>query len=299
MKLIRMAGLVLLAGFGLSVDAAHAAAEHPQSKASNASTSSQVPAQDKEAAGLMDYHRHHHHGGVVEFVTLSLDTLGVDDAKHSQIEQVQSDLNRQFAPARQADKELLLTLADGIAAGSVDSVKVEAAIAKVSAASDAAHQASIDTLNKLHAILSPAERAALADKVQAHWAVWREVNHAEVPGGQQHGGRLAELTEELGLSPDQVSKISAAFPTALGKRPSHLDPKQGDAHVNHLATAFAAATFDAKSALPTNIHLASHGAERMALFYETAAPVLTPEQRTKLAEELHEYETDEPVIAGK
>ncbi len=79
-----------------------------------------------------------------------------------------------MAPAREAEKSLLLTLADGIAAGTMDKVKVDAAIATLTTAADAAHEASVDTLNQLHAILSPAERAALVDKVQAHWEVWRQ-----------------------------------------------------------------------------------------------------------------------------
>jgi Spy/CpxP family protein refolding chaperone len=295
-----MAGLAIVAGFGLSVAAAHAAAESSPSKASNDSTTGAAPAEDKEASGLMDYHRHHHHGGVTQFVAMGLDTLGVDDAKRPAIEMLQSDLRAHMASAREAEGNLLLTLATGVAAGTVDKGTVDASIAKLTTASEAAHDASLDTLNKLHAILSPAERAALVDKVQAHWEVWRQVNHEEVPGGKQHGGRLAELTEELSLTPDQVNKISASYPKALAGRTGRLDPKKGNDYVGSFSTAFAADSFDAKS-LTSNVnpHLASHGATRMALFYETVTPVLTPEQRAKLAEDLREYGNDQPAASEK
>jgi len=69
-----------------------------------------------------------------------------------------------------------------------------------------------------------------------------------------------------------------------------FDPKRGEAHVQAFATAFAADSFDAKSIKSNaNGHLASRGATRMALFYETVAPLLTAEQRTKLAAELREH----------
>ncbi len=300
MRLIEMAGLALIAGFGLSVAATHAAAQSSPSTATNQATTSVAPAEDKEALGLMDYHRHHHYGGVTQFVAMGLDTLGEDDAKSPEIDKLQNDLQAQMASTRAAEKDLFLTLATGVAAGTVDKGAVDASIAKLTAASEAAHGASLDTLNKLHAILSPTERADLADKVQAHWEVWRQANHEDAPGGRQRGGRIAQLTEELSLTPEQVNQISASFPKALARRRSRLDPKKGRNYVSSFATAFAADSFDAKALMSrVNPHLAGHGATRMALFYETATPVLTPEQRTKLAEDLREYGSDQAAASGK
>jgi Spy/CpxP family protein refolding chaperone len=288
MRFLSMTGLALVAGFGLSVAGTHAA--QAPSPAGGASTSSATAAEDQAAAELKEHHRHHHHGGVTRFIAMSLDTLGTDDAKRPQIEQLQRDLHTQMAPAREAEERLQLALADGVAAGTVDAVKVDAAIANLTTAADAAQSTSLDTLNKLHAILSPVERAALVDKVQAHWEVWRQVNHEEEPGGRERGGRLAELTQEVSLTPDQVTRISAALHTALAGLSGKFDPKRGEAHVQAFATAFAADSFDAKSIKSNaNGHLASRGATRMALFYETVAPLLTAEQRTKLAAELREH----------
>jgi Spy/CpxP family protein refolding chaperone len=239
---------------------------------------------------LKEHHRHHHDGGVTKFIAMSLDTLGTDDAKRPQIEQLQSDLHAQMAPGREAEQSLQLELADGITAGTVDTVKVDAAIARLTTAADTEQAASLDTLNKLHAILSPSERAALVDKVQAHWEVWRQVNHEEQPGGRERGGRLAELTEEVSLTPDQVTKISAALHTAMAGLSDKFDPKKGEAHVHAFSTAFAGRSFNAKAVRSSaNAHLASRGATRMALFYETVTPLLTQEQRTKLAAELREH----------
>ena len=177
---------------------------------------------------------------------------------------------------------------------------MDAAIANLTTAADSVHEASFETLNKLHGILSPSERAALVDKVQAHWEVWRQVNHEEEPGGRERGGWLAGLTEELSLTPDQVNKISAALHTAPAGLHGKFDPKKGEAHVHAFSTAFVGDSFDPKSVRSNaNAHLASRGATRMALFYETVTPLLTPEQRTKLAEHLREHASYQSVISGK
>jgi Spy/CpxP family protein refolding chaperone len=295
-----MTGLALVAGFGLSAATAPAAQKPSPPTSRGASTSSAALADDEAASALRQYHRHHHRGGVTSFVAMSLDTLGTDEAKTPQVDKLHSDLHAQMAPAREAEKSLLLTLTDGIAAGTIDKVKVDAAIATLTTAADTEHVASVETLNQLHAILSPAERAALVDKVQAHWEVWRQANHEEAAGRRERGGRLANLTEQLSLAPDQVNKISAALQTARTGRPVEFDPKKGEADVEAFSKAFASDSFDAKSlTLKANADLASYGATRMALFYETVTPLLTPEQRTKLAEHLREHASYQSATSGK
>jgi len=235
----------------------------------------------------------------MKFIAMSLDTLGVDDAKRPEIEKIQSDLRAQMAPARDAEKELLTILAAGIDAGKIDTAKVDAGVAKVAAAAGEAHAAGQDALNKLHDTLSPAERAALVDKVEAHWTVWRDVN-PEGNSTDQKNSRLTELTEEVNLTPDQVKKISGALDAAKPASAGKLDAKAVDSHIQAFMTAFTADKFDAKS-LPAspNSSIAGHGSSRMANFYETAAPVLTPDQRTQLAQHLREHANYVPAISGK
>jgi Spy/CpxP family protein refolding chaperone len=231
---------------------------------------------------------------------MSLDTLGADDAKRPQIEKIKDDLKAQMAPARDAEKDVLTTIAAGVAAGNVDKAKVDAAIAKETAASEAAHGASVDALNKLHAILSPAERSALADKVQAHWEVWHQVNSDAPSGGHEPGSHLGALAERLSLTPDQVNKISAALKTSMAGLSSKFDPKAADAHVQAFCTAFESDSFDAKSVTANaNGHIAGQGVRRTAVFYETVTPLLTPGQRTKLADRLREHTSHEQAASAK
>src|SRR5258708_12445966 len=127
MRFFRLTGLALIFGFGLSAAAAHAQAPSP-APAGGAPTPSASPADDQAALELKEHDRHHHHGGVTKFIAMSLDTLGTDDTKRPQIEKLQSDLHAQMASAREAEKNLLLTLADGTAPPTADPPKLDPAI---------------------------------------------------------------------------------------------------------------------------------------------------------------------------
>jgi Spy/CpxP family protein refolding chaperone len=275
-------GLTLTASVGLGLAFAGAA-------------STPTPTDDPAGAELREHHRHHHHGGVMAFIAMGLDTLGTDVTKRPQVEQLQNDLRAQMVPARDAEKGLLLALADGVAAGKIDTRTVDDAITKATAASAAAHEASLEALNQLHALLSPAERAALVGKVQAHWAVWHEANPDNASGGHAHGDRLAALTKHLGLTPDQVSKISAALDSSKAGS-GKFDANEVEQRVQAFSTAFESNSFDAMSlGAPVAGPMSSHGATRMAAFYEAVAPVLTPDQRAKLAEHLRQHANYVPV----
>jgi len=201
-----------------------------------------------------------------------------------------------MAPARDAEHDLLSTIADGVAAGKIDTAKADASVAKVATASAAIHASTIDSLTQLHDALSPIERATLVDKVKAHWEVWHKVNADEKAGSTEKGSHLAKLTELLSLTPDQVDKIT----TALGSDPPvtpQNDPKAVEAYIQAFGTAFVADKFDPKAIAPSATaaagHVARHGGARLARFYEAITPVLTPEQRTKLAAHLRERLTDQ------
>jgi Spy/CpxP family protein refolding chaperone len=234
------------------------------------------------------------------FLSMSIDSLGVSDTERANIEKIQADLLAKEEPVHLAQKTLLGVLGDGVAAGKIDTAKVDGAITQIDTASTAAESASADALNQLHAALTAPERTALMQKLEAHWSVWKKAN-ADAPAptaaGKPATDRLASLTKDLDLSQDQSDKIRTglAASRANDKDPK-IDPSDVDAHLKSLSTAFQADTFDAKSlngGVLGETHLASRGAKAMARFYEAAVPVLTPDQRTKLAARLHDHSAQE------
>lgn len=270
-----------------------AAAESPEAAA----------AESKEVADeLRDHHRHHHHGGVAMFVAMAIDTLGLPPEKKAQVDRIQSDLHAKMAPARDAEHDLLQIIADGTAAGKIDAAKADAALAKLGTASAGIHTAVADSLTQLHDALSPVERQTLVDKVKAHWEVWQEVNSEDKNQPKDRETHLQRLTQRLSLTPDEVDKMTKALGTPPAPT-AQTDTKAVDAHVNAFCAAFVADKFDPKSfdkeATAAAGHTARHGAGRMVKFYEAVVPVLTPDQRTKLADHLKERLADQHGSSAK
>jgi Spy/CpxP family protein refolding chaperone len=285
---------------GLALVAALAFAACATAPTSGVQAADVPPADDRASVELREHHWHQHRGGVAQFIAMSLDTLGADDAKAPQIEMLQGELQACMARSGGRQEKLHLLLADGIAAGVIDAPQVDATIAQMTVAAAEVHDCSAGALNRLHAILSPVERAELVEKVQAHWEVWRHVNHDEQADGREPGGRLARLGEELSLAPDQIDRMSSALHTALAGLSGRYERNKVEAHVQAFAAAFPRDSFDAKSITPNaNAQFVSHGATQMAIFYETVTPLLTPEQRAMLADHLRKHAGQQPAISAK
>ncbi len=251
-------------------------------------------AEEEDAtAGLIEHHRHHHHGGVTLLIAMSLDTLGLSPEQRPAVEKIRSDLHARMEPARAAEQNLLGTLADGLAAGVIDPAKVDAAVAQLTSAAANVHDASTDALNQLHGVLTPPQRAALVDKLEAHWSVWQRANTDE-------DDHLTQLTADLALTPDQIDKIRGSQAEAMKAVP-RFDPQEITAHVRAFGDAFRSQTFDAKTLTTggaATAHMVGWGAAHMAHFIESVSPVLTPEQRGKLAQTLRLHANHNPSANG-
>jgi len=253
--------------------------------------------EDTEDSQDLKAHHRHHHGGFAHFVSLAIETIGITPEQQAQVDKIKAELHAKTQPVRDAQKVVLLALADGVAAGTVDTAKVDAAIAGVSSAAAQIHGATAAELNELHAVLRPEQRAALVDKVEAHWLVWKESNGDHVAAAKEHeeGGHIAHLAKAIGLTNDQVERLKASFQSSMdahAQAHGKWDPAAAEAHMKAFGTAFAADTFDANSLTTSDAahtSMATWGVNRMARFYEALAPVLTPDQRTKVADRLREH----------
>lgn len=291
MRLRNFVGMALISGVGLGC-AAH-------TTASGAPLTEDQFADDEPTAELREHYRHHHRGGVAQFIAMSLDTLGNDDAQRPQVEKLQQALSQCLAPTRDSEKKVVLASAEGIAAGAIETVKLDEAIAELNSTSSTVFECSIDALNELHALLTPWEREVVADKLEAHWEVWRQVNDEAEGGSRAKGGRLDDLDEELTLTTTQVEQISAALKKAFAHT-GQFEAKRAAASVQAVATAFVLKTFDARKVVPdASGQFTAHGARQMALFYETVTPLLTPDQRTTLAAILREHASHPNILSAK
>jgi len=239
---------------------------------------------DDEVAGLLEHHRYHHHGGVTLFIAMSLETLGVSPEQSAVVEKIRDNLNADMEAARQAEQVLVATLADGLKSGRFDSGKVDAALVNVTAAAAQVDTGSTDALNQLHAALTPAQREALIDKVEAHWAVWKRANGGDPEPRDRRGVQLAILESDLALTPDQTTKIRAALADDMKGVPP-LDQQRVSAHLRAFGDAFQADSFDAKTVKTgqaADEQLVRWGAVHLVHVIESMSAVLTADQRTEL-----------------
>lgn len=280
MRIPNLMGLALVAGVGLG------ACAHSNQRGASAD---EDDSEEQLATELREHHRHHHRGGVTQFMAMSLDTLGEDDAQRPQLETLRGSLRTCLSPVREVETQLVLVYADGLGQPAMPSAEIDLAIARLEQASRAVTGCSLDTMNRLHALLTPAEREVVADKVQAHWEIWREVNLEEDAGGRTPGSRLADLGEELNLGAAQLEQMSAALTVSFGKLQQY-EVKPAQAQVLAFAAAFTFDTFEAGKVLAgAGEPFAAQGARRMATFYQTVSPLLASAQRAELAELLREH----------
>jgi Spy/CpxP family protein refolding chaperone len=243
----------------------------------------------------LESHHRHNHAGFAGLVMDAVETLGVTADQEATIDKIKGEFHKKMKPVREANKAVINLLADGVAAGKIDTAKVDAAVAKATADSTAAHGATDDLLNDLHKALKPEQRVALVDKLDAQWAVWKEANAGvQAVDNGKPDGHLTHLAKELSLTDDQVAKVKASLDGAKdAKKP--FDTAAADTHFKEFSAAFGAEGFDAKklaAATAEGPHLVQWGAARMARFYEALTPVLTPDQRTKVADKLRQRASD-------
>jgi Spy/CpxP family protein refolding chaperone len=289
-RMLTMAVLAAgLAGLVVGGCASTAAPRQTAAPAPEASVAAPPAPEDEVSSGLEEYHRYHH-GGVVRFIALSLDTLAVAPEQRQAIERVRRDLRVAMEPTRMAEAALLTTLADEVGQSTVDSAKVEGAAGEVAATVPQRREAIATSLNQLHDVLTPPQRATLTDKIEAHLVVWQQQN---LDGGppDRPGGHLGELTADLGLTGEQA----ANFRTAMASREPHpgFDNERTVSDLRAFADAFRRDTFDARAmALPFDARVVGWGAVHLARVVEAMAPILNDEQRALLQQKLRDHATD-------
>ena len=267
----------------------------PQASAAPAAPPAAQPPSNPQGAEMAEgeEHREHHHAGVPGLILMSLKELDLSADQQAAVEKIRADLVAKLEPAKAAGNDLANTLADGVAAGKLDRAKDDAAIGKLVTQAQGTHDASLTALNQLHAALTAPQRAKLVDEVQAHWEKWKEAHGRDEADDKQHRpGYLLGLVREMGLTQDQADKIKTAFHDKMKAGPQDPAHKEVQDHLQAFATAFKADTFDAKKlsgAKAANGQMARWGATRRARFLEAATPVLTPDQRTKLAQTIRDH----------
>lgn len=214
------------------------------------------------------------------------------------VDGILAELSQKSEPIRQARAEGAKELAKQVRAGQVDRAALEARRDAMAKAGEAMVPAFQDAANKLHAALDANQRAELVEKLREHRG---RGHHAEGnhhgPGGQMGMmgpmGQMKEMAERIGITEEQRGQIREAMKASWEKHREQKEDmrakfEEGREKMRAFADAFVSDSFDAKKfefpGPPGG--MMRHGGDRMVKFVETAMPILTPEQRAKLADEI-------------
>jgi hypothetical protein len=215
------------------------------------------------------------------WVTAALEGMNLRADQRAAIEQLKTDTKTRSAPALAAHDRLMEAVATSVEAGRVDHATLDPLVTATQAAGEANRPSFEDAANRLHAILDQGQRQQLVNSI-------REKLHSGHGFGHMGQDHLAQIGAELGLTDDQTSTIHAKF-EALRDSERATEP-QGEgfrahfAHMKAVADAFVSDSFDAH-ALGVGEHLRPPMfAGKILSRIEVALPVLTPAQRTHLAE---------------
>ena len=252
--------------------------------------------QSKVAIATPAHRRRHRRGGVTLLVAMSLETLGLPHEKRAAVEEIRLDLHTRIHTALAANQVLVNTLADCLTAAAFDPSAVETAVSNAEASGLIVYEASTDALNRLHDVLTAADRAALLAQVESNLPVWQRVNAQENPADMAENGHLVALIANLGLTRAQANYIRSRTGDSLINTPES-DAEDGAARLRGFEDAFLAEQFEAHSltrASDVNMYLPFWGAQRLRRFIEVASLILNAKQRTSLAQRLRELPVQDP-----
>ncbi|HEY4014767.1 MAG TPA: Spy/CpxP family protein refolding chaperone [Polyangiaceae bacterium] len=238
------------------------------------------------AQGAHHGHKGHHREGLIH-EALKLDSL--TSAQRTAIEKLVDQKRAASAPVRAADAQVLTALAKQVEQATVDANALAPVLAGETSAATAESAAERDILNQLHGILTPAQRSALVDRIEARagrmhaWA--RDAGAPGAAGSEGFAGRgpHGPWGHKLGLTAEQKAQIAANLHAS-----GSLDGGFGPGGPGHGARKAAVESFRGDTFDGGSLAKVEHRGEMAERLAAAMVPVLTPAQRSALANTLRE-----------
>jgi Spy/CpxP family protein refolding chaperone len=232
-------------------------------------------------------HGRHERGDLVR-ASLRLESLS--PGQRQQIEALVQRERTAHANVAAARSQLMKAVAAGVAAGSVSNASLAPSVQAVEGAIAADEPGDRATLEKLHAILTPAQRVELVTKIEAreqHFA-GRHADAGNAPRVERGERGIGMLGRALDLSDAQKQQIGANLRSMSPTVDKSVWKEAREAR-QHVLEAFQGDRFlMSEVAPPRDPRLVDQGIERIVRVAEASAPVLTPEQRATASAKLQE-----------
>ena len=232
-------------------------------------------------------HEGHHKGHRMGLVGDALKLDSLTPAQRTAIEQLAQTRRTAEIPVRQADAQVLTVLAQQVEQAAINRQALAPTVSARETAAVAARTVDLDTVQKLHHLLTPAQRGQLVDTIEASFQA--HAGGGKPDGGAGRGGHLGMIAKKLGLTDAQKAQIASNLraehqaeqgaasatphPDMRGAGKAWLDSFRGD-------------TFNASASASNMPQMMEHRANRMEDLLTAAVPVLSPAQRSELATHL-------------
>jgi Spy/CpxP family protein refolding chaperone len=239
-----------------------------------------------EHAGHEHGHRGHHGRGDLVRAALHLDSL--TPAQRQQIEALVQQEKANGAHVRTARGQLMEAVARGVDAGNVDPNAVKPQMQALESAIANAEPGKRASLEKLHAILTPAQRTELVSRIGHHFAGGPKAGDGGAPHPELKArlGRPLAGLGHLNLTDAQKQQIEANMKSGGAAPDRSLWKSEMETH-KRVIEAFGADRFVMNElAPPEDPRVIDAEVGRMVSFAKAAAPVLTPEQRVAASAKL-------------
>lgn len=214
---------------------------------------------------------------------LKLDSL--TPAQRTAIEQLAQTRRTAEVPVRQADAQVLTVLAQQVEQASINRAALAPTVGARETAAVAARNVDLDTVQKLHDLLTPAQRGQLIDGIEARFQGHADAGPGKGAGGHG-GGHLGMIAKKLGLTDQQKAQIASnlrAERQAEGTPAPHPDMRgAGKAWLE----SFRGDTFNASASASNIPQRMERRANHMEDLMTAAVPVLSAGQRAELATHL-------------
>jgi Spy/CpxP family protein refolding chaperone len=243
------------------------------------------------------HHRHFGRHGRGDLLRASLHLESLSATQRQQVEALVQQEKAAHANVGVARSQLLQAVANRVAAGTVDEAALAPSMQAVEGAMQADEPGHRAAIEKLHAILTPAQRVELVTKIEPH--AGREQSHGhdgdsasadagnDHRPGMEHGGGM--WGRALNLSDAQRQQIGANLRSNSGSGPEKALWKEARGTRMHVLEAFKADRFVmSEVAPPRDPRLAQGEVDRVVRMAKASAPVLTAEQRATAAAKLRE-----------
>jgi Spy/CpxP family protein refolding chaperone len=235
--------------------------------------------------------------GHLKVVADALGDVPLTASQRAAIEKLASDASARHAEAGAARKELTLAIAAQVEAGQVDRAALQPKIDALVAALQKAQPADRAAFEQLHALLTPDQRTAFVDALEARISERMGAMHDKHP--------LKQWAADLQLTDAQKTQIHDAMKQrfqAAAQGHEHEGPPWAQAreHGAQVMSAFKQERFVMDEVAPAKDVAAKAKAmsEHVLGLAEAALPILTPQQRALAAQKLRDHAGEENAVPG-